>query len=399
MHTRASNSELVKPLPERILNRRRRRRNRRVPFDERNNPPKNPRIVYLPILNINHFCHFLDTFENLFPMDDEPMWAADRVVAPTPGSAIIILETTNEFAIKDNIIKIFYHGLSKITQDILNAASGGIFLYKTPNQAYQLFEDKQSTNAFVNQTFMDLKTQFETVAKNHQASIQNLETKFDRLADKQSGRPSRSLPSNTQPNLKGHNSKAYQPPQSHNERVNAVFTRSEEDFNALLDEGNKILHSIEGTLLEEKIFAEFDEFMTMTADENTDSESDTKDAPFEKITINNNYKIKTSLEEPLTDIELKPLPDNLEYVFLEEPSFLPVIISSHLSKEKKSKLISVFKKHKKAFTWKTIDIPGICPSFCKHKIQLLDDKKPVVQKQRRLNPNIQEVVKKEIMGG
>ncbi|GKA47408.1 reverse transcriptase domain-containing protein [Tanacetum coccineum] len=28
------------------------------------------------------------------------------------------------------------------------------------------------------------------------------------------------------------------------------------------------------------------------------------------------------------------------------------------------------------------DIPGICPSFCKHKIQLLDDKKPVVQKQR-----------------
>ncbi|GJS11320.1 reverse transcriptase domain-containing protein [Tanacetum coccineum] len=32
-----------------------------------------------------------------------------------------------------------------------------------------------------------------------------------------------------------------------------------------------------------------------------------------------------------------------------------------------------------------------------HKIQLLDDKKPVVQKQRRLNPNMQEVVKKEIM--
>nr|GEZ54653.1 hypothetical protein [Tanacetum cinerariifolium] len=35
---------------------------------------------------------------------------------------------------------------------------------------------------------MDLKTQLETVAKNHQASIQNLETKFDRLADKQSVR-------------------------------------------------------------------------------------------------------------------------------------------------------------------------------------------------------------------
>ncbi|GKB18021.1 hypothetical protein Tco_0851944 [Tanacetum coccineum] len=88
------------------------------------------------------------------------------------------------------------------------------------------------------------------------------------------------------------------------------------------------------------------------------------------------------------DLELKPLLDNLEYVFLEEPSFLPVIISSQLSKEKKNKLISVLKKHKQAFAWKTTDIPGICPSFCKHKIQLLDDKKPVVRKQRRLNPNM-----------
>ncbi|GJV15257.1 hypothetical protein Tco_1360580 [Tanacetum coccineum] len=33
-------------------------------------------------------------------MDDEPMWAADHVVAPTPGSAITIPKTANEFAIK-----------------------------------------------------------------------------------------------------------------------------------------------------------------------------------------------------------------------------------------------------------------------------------------------------------
>ncbi|GKC82900.1 reverse transcriptase domain-containing protein [Tanacetum coccineum] len=137
-----------------------------------------------------------------------------------------------------------------------------------------------------------------------------------------------------------------------------------------------------GTLLEEEIFAEFDELMAMTADENSDSKSDTEDPPFEKITINTDYKIKTSLEEPPTDLELKPLPDNLEYVFLEEPSFLPVIISSQLTKEKKNKVVSVLKKHKQAFAWKTTDIPSICPSFCKHKIQLLDDKKPVVQKQR-----------------
>ncbi|GJV18318.1 reverse transcriptase domain-containing protein [Tanacetum coccineum] len=56
----------------------------------------------------------------------------------------------------------------------------------------------------------------------------------------------------------------------------------EEDFDALLDEGSEILHSIEGTILEEKLFAEFDEFMAMTADENSESKSDTEEPPFDK---------------------------------------------------------------------------------------------------------------------
>ncbi|GJS38138.1 hypothetical protein Tco_0536520 [Tanacetum coccineum] len=47
---------------------------------------------------------------------------------------------------------------------------------------------------------MDLKTKLETTTKNHEASIQNIEAKFDRLANKQSARPSGSLPSNTQLN-------------------------------------------------------------------------------------------------------------------------------------------------------------------------------------------------------
>ncbi|GJW31710.1 hypothetical protein Tco_0051742 [Tanacetum coccineum] len=99
-------------------------------------------------------------------------------------------------------------------------------------------KSQQTTNAFVKETFMDLKTQLKTVAKNHQASIQNLETKFDRLADKQSGRPFGSLPSNTQPNPKGHNSKTYQPLQSHNEHVNVVFTRSGKSYNQPVNPNN-----------------------------------------------------------------------------------------------------------------------------------------------------------------
>nr|GEU55257.1 hypothetical protein [Tanacetum cinerariifolium] len=148
----------------------------------------------------------------------------------------------------------------------------------------------------------------------------------------------------------------------------------EEDFDALLEEGSIILYSIKGTLLEEEIFFEFDEFMVMTADENSESKSDTKEPQFKKITINANYKIKTSIEEPLTDLKLKPILDNLEYVFLEEPSFLPVIISSKLSTQNKINLVSILKKHKEAFAWKTIDIPAL-----KHLFKKQDAKQRLIR--------------------
>ncbi|GJZ53087.1 hypothetical protein Tco_0607972 [Tanacetum coccineum] len=173
--------------------------------------------------------------------------------------------------------------------------------------------------------------------------------------------------------------------------LSSIFAERK-DFNAFSEEGSKSSF-IEGTILEEKLFAEFDEFIAMTFEGNSKSESDTEEPPFEKITFNTDYKIKTSLEEPPSDLELKPLPDNLEYVFLKEPSFLPIIISSQLSEQNKN--IFVLKRHKQAFAWKTTNILGICLSFYKHKIQLLDDKKLVVQKQRRLNLNMQEVVKKK----
>nr|GEZ47224.1 retrovirus-related Pol polyprotein from transposon opus [Tanacetum cinerariifolium] len=54
-----------------------------------------------------------------------------------------------------------------------------------------------------------------------------------------------------------------------------------------------------------------------------------------KIDVISKLPPPTNIKEPPMDLELKPLPDNLEYVFLEEPSFLPVIISSQLSEETK----------------------------------------------------------------
>ncbi|GJU60792.1 hypothetical protein Tco_1238558 [Tanacetum coccineum] len=47
--------------------------------------------------NLSDFRHFLDILQNYDPMDDEPMWASNRVVALTPGSAITIPETVMGF--------------------------------------------------------------------------------------------------------------------------------------------------------------------------------------------------------------------------------------------------------------------------------------------------------------
>ncbi|GJT81147.1 reverse transcriptase domain-containing protein [Tanacetum coccineum] len=43
---------------------------------------------------------------------------------------------------KGVIIQIFYHGLDEPTHVILDVTAGGIFLYKSPNQAFQLLDDK-----------------------------------------------------------------------------------------------------------------------------------------------------------------------------------------------------------------------------------------------------------------
>ncbi|GJU17046.1 reverse transcriptase domain-containing protein [Tanacetum coccineum] len=63
---------------------------------------------------------------------------------------------------KGAIIQIFYHGLDEPTQGILDVTAGGIFLYKTPNQAFQFLEDKVLFN-------LDWSTKSQN--KHHQKSI------------------------------------------------------------------------------------------------------------------------------------------------------------------------------------------------------------------------------------
>nr|GEV78667.1 reverse transcriptase domain-containing protein [Tanacetum cinerariifolium] len=125
-------------------------------------------------------------------------------------------------------------------------------------------------------------------------------------------------------------------------------------------------------------------------------EDEVKD-DFKELPPKDVIRIKTSIQDPPTNLEMKPLPKHLEYAFLEENSLLLVVISALLEQNKKERLILVLKNHKEAFAWKTSDIPGISPSFCKHKINFEDDVKPVIQRRRRLNPNMKKVIKKEII--
>ncbi|GJS88532.1 reverse transcriptase domain-containing protein [Tanacetum coccineum] len=105
--------------------------------------------------------------------------------------------------------------------------------------------------------------------------------------------------------------------------------------------------------------------------------------------------VKSSFDEP-PEVELKDLPPHLEYAFLEGDDKLPVIIAKDLKDEEKAALIKVLKSHKRAIAWKLSDIKGVDPEFCTHKILMEEDYEPTVQSQRRVNPKIHDVIKKEV---
>ncbi|KAF5809903.1 putative nucleotidyltransferase, Ribonuclease H [Helianthus annuus] len=115
----------------------------------------------------------------------------------------------------------------------------------------------------------------------------------------------------------------------------------------------------------------------------------------ETLELNEISDESNPVEIPLP-LELKVLSSHLEYAFLGEKPNMPVIISSKLTEEEKVRLIEVLREHSDAIAWRLSDIKGISPTLCMHRILLEDVYKPVVQPQRRLNPNMQEVVRKEV---
>ncbi|KAL1563411.1 hypothetical protein AAHA92_05881 [Salvia divinorum] len=95
--------------------------------------------------------------------------------------------------------------------------------------------------------------------------------------------------------------------------------------------------------------------------------------------------------------KLKKLPPGLKYAYLGENETLPVIINNQLTKEQEERLMEVLGRNKKAIGWTLSDLVGISPDLCMHHIRLEEGAKSHRDPQRKLNPNMQEEVMKEVL--
>nr|GEW08378.1 reverse transcriptase domain-containing protein [Tanacetum cinerariifolium] len=166
--------------------------------------------------------------------------------------------------------------------------------------------------------------------------------------------------------------------------------------------GNFILEEIKACFTSESIPPGIDDTnLDMKGDihlleELLNSDPSLSPLPPKELNVEEIKTVKSSIDEP-PELELKDLPSHLEYAYLEGTDKLPVIIVEGLKDDEKEALLKVLKSHKRAIDWKISDIKGIDPQFCTHKILMEEDYKPTVQSQRRVNPKIHEVIKKEVI--
>ena len=68
-----------------------------------------------------------------------------------------------------------------------------------------------------------------------------------------------------------------------------------------------------------------------------------------------------------------------------------------MTEAEEQKLLLILRKYKEAIAWSIEDLKGISPFICMHKILLEDNAKTFIEHQRRLNPVMKEVVRKEVL--
>ena len=96
-------------------------------------------------------------------------------------------------------------------------------------------------------------------------------------------------------------------------------------------------------------------------------------------------------------LERKPLLKHLRYSFLGEGETMPVVISSDLAPPQEEPLLQLLRRHKQALGWSISDLHGISLLICTHRIFVEENTKPLQQMQKRLNPNMKDVVQGEVL--
>ncbi|GJR29543.1 reverse transcriptase domain-containing protein [Tanacetum coccineum] len=102
--------------------------------------------------------------------------------------------------------------------------------------------------------------------------------------------------------------------------------------------------------------------------------------------------ILEEIEACLTNDSIPPGIDDADF----DPEGDLLLLEKKLKDEEKAALLKVLKSHKRAIAWKISDIKGIDPRFYTHKI-LMKTISNRVQHQRRVNPKIHKVIKKEVI--
>lgn len=74
-----------------------------------------------------------------------------------------------------------------------------------------------------------------------------------------------------------------------------------------------------------------------------------------------------------SNIELKLPPQHLKYIFLWENDTLLVIIKNGLDIDQEKLFGKILSRYKIAIRWSIVDIKGISPTVCLHRILLEDE--------------------------
>eukprot|EP00253_Pinus_taeda_P020748 PITA_20748 len=97
--------------------------------------------------------------------------------------------------------------------------------------------------------------------------------------------------------------------------------------------------------------------------------------------------------------------ENLSQILAGSPSKSMIVeiepgktlnIKPNLTDDQKQQLMKLLKENKEAFAWDYTDMKGISPELCTHRIYTKEGSRPVCQPQRRMNPNLREIVKEEL---